>query len=245
MTNEQINSVEKQKIRLYLPHIKPESLFLGIILAIVGGFLDAYTYIGRGGIFANAQTGNLVLVAVEAVDQNYKLALIKSLPIFAFIIGVLFSETVNKNSSNFLTRHHYRTILIIEIILLFIVGFMPYGNWDMVVTTAISFVASLQYSTFKKLVDSPYASTMCTGNLRSASMALHTAFTKKDHAAGVKSLRYFTIVIFFILGAFFGGFVTSHIGAKAVWVSIILLIFCLISLHIERDDTTSKSSLSK
>jgi len=241
LISEQVNSVKKQKIRAYLPHIKPESFFLGILLALVGGFLDAYTYIGRGGIFANAQTGNLVLVAVEAVNRNYKLALIKSLPIFAFIIGVLFSETLNKNSSNFLTKNHYRTILIIEIILLFIVGFMPYGNLDVVVTTAISFVASLQYSTFKKLVDSPYASTMCTGNLRSASLALHTAFTKKDPAASVKSFRYFTIVIFFIIGAFFGGFVTFHLKAKAVWVSIILLIFCLVFLHIERNDAASKS----
>lgn len=33
----------------------------GLLLAGVGGFLDAYTFVGYGGVFANAQTGNIVL----------------------------------------------------------------------------------------------------------------------------------------------------------------------------------------
>ena len=44
--------------------ITSESLRLGMILAIIGGFLDAYTFISRGGVFANAETGNMVLLAL-------------------------------------------------------------------------------------------------------------------------------------------------------------------------------------
>ena len=42
-----------------------ETLYIGACLTFVGGFLDAYTYILRGGVFANAQTGNLVLFGVN------------------------------------------------------------------------------------------------------------------------------------------------------------------------------------
>ena len=38
-----------------------ESLLLGVLLAVAGGFFDAYTYLCRGKVFANAQTGNIVL----------------------------------------------------------------------------------------------------------------------------------------------------------------------------------------
>ena len=38
-----------------------ETLRLGIILALSGGFMDAYSYLERGNVFANAQTGNLLL----------------------------------------------------------------------------------------------------------------------------------------------------------------------------------------
>ncbi len=39
-----------------------DSLTVGVLLAVVGGFLDAYTYLLRGHVFANAQTGNIVLL---------------------------------------------------------------------------------------------------------------------------------------------------------------------------------------
>ena len=42
-----------------------ENFILGIMLALTGGFLDAYTYITRGGVFANAQTGNIVLMGIN------------------------------------------------------------------------------------------------------------------------------------------------------------------------------------
>ena len=37
-----------------------ESLAIGLLLALTGGFLDAYTYVARGRVFANAQTGNIL-----------------------------------------------------------------------------------------------------------------------------------------------------------------------------------------
>ena len=42
-----------------------ETLRLGIILALSGGFMDAYSYLERGNVFANAQTGNLLLFGVN------------------------------------------------------------------------------------------------------------------------------------------------------------------------------------
>ena len=47
-----------------------ESLFLTALLAIVGGFLDAYSYLLRGGVFANAQTGNIALLGVYIQRRN-------------------------------------------------------------------------------------------------------------------------------------------------------------------------------
>ena len=42
-----------------------ERMRTGLCLAAVGGFLEAYTYTLKGGVFANAQTGNLVLFALR------------------------------------------------------------------------------------------------------------------------------------------------------------------------------------
>ena len=42
-----------------------DSLRVAMLLALAGGFLDAYTYVTRGGVFANAQTGNIVLFGIN------------------------------------------------------------------------------------------------------------------------------------------------------------------------------------
>ena len=47
-----------------------ESLLLGAMLAMAGGFFDAYTYLCRGKVFANAQTGNIVLFGANIAEGN-------------------------------------------------------------------------------------------------------------------------------------------------------------------------------
>ena len=40
-----------------------ESFLTAALLSISGGLQDVYTYIARGHVFANAQTGNIVLLS--------------------------------------------------------------------------------------------------------------------------------------------------------------------------------------
>ncbi|MBW6408718.1 YoaK family protein [Clostridium weizhouense] len=212
-----------------------ESVHLGILLAMVGGFLDAYTFVCRGGVFANAETGNIVLVGVAATNGNWKGAIMAFLPILAFIIGVIVAERIKeiKASAYFINVDSDRAILIIEIIVLFIIGFIPITAPNIFVTTTISFVSSVQISSFRKLVDSPYSTTMCTGNLRSASQAAYMAFRKKDNIYVVKLIRYCIILFSFLTGACLGGVSTIKVGVKSVWISAFILICAVILFSID------------
>ena len=49
-----------------------DSFRVGILLALTGGFLDAYTYISRGNVFANAQTGNMVMLGINFMEGNFR-----------------------------------------------------------------------------------------------------------------------------------------------------------------------------
>ena len=44
-----------------IPTMDSERLIAACVLSVVGGFLDIYTYLFRGNVFANAVTGNMVL----------------------------------------------------------------------------------------------------------------------------------------------------------------------------------------
>ena len=62
-----------------MPRQMSESLLVGLLLAFSGGLMDAYTYVFRGGVFANAQTGNLILLGINLFDGSFHNA-----PVLAF-----------------------------------------------------------------------------------------------------------------------------------------------------------------
>ena len=88
-----------------------ESLLLGAILATVGGFLDAHTYICRGKVFANAETGNIVLMGAKLAEGDFKDAFFYLIPITAFACGVFCAEGIKKlfKQNNYI---HWRQITV-------------------------------------------------------------------------------------------------------------------------------------
>lgn len=48
-----------------------DSLLTAMFIVLSGGFQDAYTYVCRGKVFANAQTGNIVLMSTHLFDARY------------------------------------------------------------------------------------------------------------------------------------------------------------------------------
>ena len=210
-----------------------ESVPFCMLLAMVGGFLDAYTFVGRGGIFCNAQTGNIVLLGVYAATGQWQSALSRIPPISAFVVGVFLAEAIKGNQSPNRYLDSKRIILIFETAILFIIGFIPLSAPDVIVTATVSLVASVQVSSFRKLVDSQFNTTMSTGNLRSASQALYLAITHKDTDAAIRSARYFIIIFSFLSGAFIGGIITSLFGIEAIWCTMVPLIYAAVLIGIE------------
>lgn len=60
-----------------------ETFLLSAILALSGGFQDAYTYNARDEVFSNAQTGNVVLMSQHLMMGDFKIALRYLFPLIA------------------------------------------------------------------------------------------------------------------------------------------------------------------
>ena len=225
--------IMRNENKICFKKLTSESVELGILLAIVGGFLDAYTFVGRGGVFANAQTGNVVLMGIEAATGEWGKAVLHAVPILAFVIGVIVAEIIKKPSVRLFVQDAERAILILEIAVLFIVGLIPYTSPNIIVTVAISFVSAVQVSSFRKLVGSTYNTTMITGNLRSAIHEVYAAVTKKDRESALQAVRFSAINLSFLTGAISGGLLTSFIGAKAVWIAVIVLVCSVILFSVD------------
>ncbi|MBD7911847.1 MULTISPECIES: YoaK family protein [Clostridium] len=225
------DNYNNKKIKIHT--VTSQSLRLGILLALVGGFLDSYTFITRNGVFANAQTGNIVMVGVEASQGNWGQAVLHIPPIIAFILGVVVVEKIKGISLPRGIQDTERSILVLEILTLFLVGFIPTSVPDIIITVIISFVASLQVQSFRKLVGSPYNTAMCTGNLRTASQTAYEALKSRDRKAAIKAIRYSIIIGSFLIGAIVGGVVTLRVGVKGVWGADIILVLAFILFNFD------------
>ncbi len=199
-----------------------ESYFTMAVLTLSGGLQDAYTYVQRGGVFANAQTGNIILLATNLCQGNWGGALRYFAPPLAFAAGVYTAAALRRRCSGIQRVHWRQLVLLLEIALLFLAGFLPQA-WNVQVNVLVSFVCAMQVQTFRKVHGKAFASTMCIGNLRSATEAVFTFRHTGDREALRLALEYFGVLVLFAVGAACGSFLSVQLGERAIWVCCGLL----------------------
>lgn len=211
-----------------------EAFLTSAFLALSGGFQDAYTYNTRDGVFSNAQTGNVVLMSQQLMAGNWLEGLRYLFPLLAFAVGVFFAEQI-QSRFRYAKRLHWRQgILLAEILILFIVGFLP-ARFNIIATTLVSFSCAMQVQAFRKVNGYSYASTMCIGNLRSGTAAL-SVYVREHHIEQLRqAMYYFGIILIFALGAGLGGNLSNIFGIYTIWGSSLCLFISFLMMFFSLD----------
>ena len=192
-----------------------ERLRVGLLLAFVGGFLEVYTYTLHGKVFANAQTGNMALFAIYAMQRDRQ-ALYYLVPLGAFLAGVLVSEGLRTVLDKRGWARWEHALVLAEAALLAAIAFLPAGVPHAAVNVTVSFVCAVQFTGFRKTHGMAYATTFCTGNLRSAGEHLYHAVAGRDRGEALAAACYFGVILVFILGACCAMALIALWGAKAI-----------------------------
>lgn len=208
-----------------------EAFCTAMFLSVSGGLQDVYTYLYRGKVFANAQTGNIVLCSVKLVEGDWSAVLHYLVPLCFFALGVFTAELLRQKFQQMQRLHWRQLVVLCEIVMLFVVGFFP-QEWNLMANALVSFACAMQVQTFRKVNGYAFASTMCIGNMRSGMDSLCSWVLNRNPAALKKSLYYWGIILLFALGAGLGSLTLDLCGAKAIWLSCLLLAvsFCLMFL---------------
>ena len=221
-----------------------EAFCTAMFLSLSGGLQDVYTYLFRGKVFANAQTGNIVLMAVHAFAGEWGRVLHYLVPLCFFALGVFAAELMHQKLQN-LQRLHWRQLVVLgEVLLLFAVGFLPQSQ-NLLANAIVSFSCAMQVQAFRKVHGYPFASTMCIGNLRSGMDALVAFGHSHDKNALWKSLHYFAIIFIFALGAGIGTQCVGIFGERTIWLSCALLLVSLCFMFIKEDLPEIEEELKK
>ena len=201
-----------------------ESLPIMILLTLSGGFMDAYSYLCRGEVFANAQTGNILLFGVNLSMGHWSKTLQYVCPVLAFAIGIAAAEFVRRKFTNRKHVHWRQIIVFCEAAILFGVMFIP-QEFNLLANSLTSLACGAQVESFRKIQGSGMAT-----------QSICDYWFTKDKTAMEKGFLFFGIIAIFTIGAIMGNVSVRLFSEKAILVSSILLITAFSIMLINKED---------
>ena len=217
----QTNAIKKDDY-----YLACEKYYIYELLILVGGMMGAYTYLVRGGVFCNAQTANVLMMALALGRGERSRGLYYLIPFTAYLLGAMVSEALPTG-----IRHRrmlrWDTLLIgFEILVLLMMGLVP-PSWPVqIVQVSINFIASMQYNTFRQAEGIPMSTTFITNHVRQMGVQAVTSLHRHDRAAGGRALRHLLMIFMFFLGALILAPLCASLQEKAIWVAALPLLVC-------------------
>ena len=216
------------------------------ILIAIGGFFGAYTFIVRGNVFCNAQTGNVVLMGIAFGSGAWKKGLYYLIPISAYLLGAFVSELLPDTVKNKLTIRWETFLIGVEILVVILLGMIPDSMPVQISQVIINFTASMQYNTFRQAEGLPMATTFATNHIRQIGVALAKVLKKhEDFFYRMKFKRHFQMFLYFTAGSIIGTVFCNRMQGKAIWMNlipltIIFVVFLQADLKTEKDKANQK-----
>jgi len=219
----------------------PYTLRFAVVLTVANSFLDACTYLVCGGVFANLQTGNVILFAIRLSERHWGDSLSRLWPLFAFVAGVVLSSHIKSGRVNKVVAQPLPWTMAIQAAVLAGVGFLPVMLPRSLVVVPISFLGGIQIGLFRSIGDLVYMPLATTGNLMRVVEAGYDFFVEKNSSSRRVFMVYAGVIGAFAAGAIAGALTTRAWGSHAIWVPAGLLSVTLILFVIdEREGTASK-----
>lgn len=202
-------------------------------LIVIAGFYGAYTYLLRGNVFCNAQTGNVVLMGMALGAKKWGEALYYLIPISAYLMGAFVSELLPNPIKHRLPIRWDTLLIAIEMLVVLGLGFVPESAPVQISQVAINFIASMQYNTFRQAEGVPMATTFATNHIRQIGVGLakevkHLHTDDKTHRE--KLLQHFEMLMFFLSGSVIGTVLCNIFVGKAIWATLLPLGVILVTL---------------
>lgn len=186
------------------------------LMTMLGGFIGGYSYITRGGVFASAQTGNLIQLSLKMSEGRFDVWYLHILPMIMFGMGIMLCEFLKIHVGTNKNIHWMQSLLIIESVMLVIVAFMPIGRLNIYANMFLGCAAGMQTQCIRKVEGTVLMTTMLTGNARTLAENLFYAIHDRDREKGIIAWKLFGTIMFFIVGVMLGAIFSVRYHQRAI-----------------------------
>ena len=198
------------------------------LLAVAGGMMGLYTYSLRGQVFCNAQTGNIVKMTAAIGWGRYGVALYYLIPYAAYVLGTIISEILPEKVSRTIFIRWETALVGTEMLVLFMIGFIPFSWPDQIVQVMINFLCAMQFNTFRQAEGIPMATLFVTNHVRQIGISIARIIKHHDQEAEAraKMLKHVKLILAFMFGGIIVTALSSYLKERTIWLAIIPLSAC-------------------
>lgn len=204
------------------------SKFFACLLTFCAGFVDAYTFMERGGTLVAGQTGNVVFLSVELIHHKTGEIEVKLATMLAFMLGI-FLITVFRH---FFEQSLWRVTSISPLVLICtLVGCMPNTVPNMFIVPPIAFCMGVVATAFGEVDGIVYNNSFMTGNIKKTMVAFGN-FVRTSEKPYLKEGIFFVALLgSFITGAIISTYLIQFYALRTIWiVAVILFAFMMFRL---------------
>ncbi|WP_062198563.1 MULTISPECIES: YoaK family protein [unclassified Streptococcus] len=204
------------------------SKFFACLLTFCAGFVDAYTFMERGGTLVAGQTGNVVFLSVELIHHKTGEIEVKLATMLAFMLGI-FLITVFRP---IFEQSLWRVTSISPLVLICtLVGSMPNTVPNMFIVPPIAFCMGVVATAFGEVDGIVYNNSFMTGNIKKTMVAFGN-FVRTSEKPYLKEGIFFVALLgSFITGAIISTYLIQFYALRTIWiVAVILFAFMMFRL---------------
>ena len=203
---------------------------LHCIMAFIGGYIGAYALLNRADVFGNAQTANLIHLAMSIVGTNFFDLFIRIIGVALYMAGValvVIWPKITKISVHFLA-------VFVDAIALIMLGFLPKDMNIIVSLYPIFFAAAVQWTAFPGVYGYNCSTIFSTNNLKQFTMAGVEYLCSHEKKFGHKAKFYGSVLITYHLGVVCEFLVNNILGIKSSWIGLVAVAVAVVFVVIEQ-----------
>jgi uncharacterized membrane protein YoaK (UPF0700 family) len=220
------------------------NLRLAILLSFVAGIVNITGVLAVKTLTTNV-TGHFAYFAEEVTKNNYQAAIVFLIYTLFFLAGAFTSNFLAELVSEKKQELSHLPAIAIEFLILVSLGFLGMqtnfnlldGKW---IAFGLLFAMGIQNALVTKISQSTVRTTHLTGLFTDLGIELSQLlfYKKPEERKALKTSIYLrlSIISFFFLGCFIGGFIFSHLALKTLFVAATILLLALyydyIRLHL-------------
>ncbi len=213
-------------------------------LMFVGGYYGGYTYNIRGGVFANAQTANLLLLAMNLGKGNFGEAVYYLIPFTAYFSGIVLSEVLAKEIKRFQALRWDTLLVGVELLAVLLLGLLPAEAPDQICQVSLNFLCAMQFNTFRQAEGIGMATTFCTNHLRQFGSFFVRYLRSRERSVLRKFVLHGSMLLLFMLGVVAATLGCRFVGYRSIWGAGLVLLFVFLRL-LYADRTYERDLLQK